>query len=100
MIVVVADYIVCWNGALETQGIKAQQIHQAPPKVLRPPPIVSRAAYFGAATPSAKLTEDQVRAIRRSHLRGVPQRQLAKAYGVHVDTIGAICRRETWRHVR
>jgi hypothetical protein len=44
----------------------------------------------------AKLTEEQVRAIRADE-RGC--RKLAKAYGVHMGTILSIRAKRTWRHV-
>lgn len=49
---------------------------------------------FGEAVPSAILTEDQVRQIRRNaHL---PQVELASLYGVNRSTIGDIIYRRTW----
>lgn len=45
----------------------------------------------------SKLTEDQVREIRRRHAE--PYSQLAKEFGIHKSTLGAILLRQTWRHV-
>lgn len=50
----------------------------------------------GERTGSAKLTEDAVRKIRLSSL---PNRQLARQYGVDPAAIRAVKRRQTWRHV-
>lgn len=49
---------------------------------------------------SARLTPDQVRAIRTRHaLGGVSYRALGRDYGVSTATITEIVRREIWRHV-
>ena len=47
----------------------------------------------------AKLTEDQVRAIREAHLGGATIYRLAKDYGVTKRSIQQIVRRVTWTHV-
>ena len=43
-----------------------------------------------------KLTEENVRFIRSSSLTQV---KLAEKYNVHVETIGHVIRRKTWKHV-
>lgn len=49
---------------------------------------------------SAKLTEAQVREIRRIYASGgVSQKLLAADYGINQVTVGCIVRRETWKHV-
>jgi hypothetical protein len=53
-------------------------------------------ARIGEHNPKAKLTSDEVRAIRRS---AEPQRWLASFYGVSRDTIYNIRARITWRHI-
>lgn len=57
-----------------------------------------QARMYGAASPGAKLTADQVRAIRSdtSHTR----RELAAIYGLHYMTIGRIIRRESYPDVQ
>ncbi len=46
---------------------------------------------------NAKLTADQVRAIRRERAaKKTPFRLLAERFGVSVSTIGQILRRESW----
>jgi DNA invertase Pin-like site-specific DNA recombinase len=46
---------------------------------------------------NAKLTTQQVRAIRRERAaHDTPFRELAERYGVSVGTIGRVLRRETW----
>lgn len=54
----------------------------------------------GSRNGQAKLTEDDVRAIRTVYATGTTtQRRLAKQYGVHPSLIGFIVRREYWQHV-
>lgn len=48
---------------------------------------------------NAKLTEDQVREIRRGAAQGVPQTTLAARYGVGQMTISNILTGKTWTHV-
>lgn len=54
----------------------------------------------GEKHPNAKLTAQQVRAIREQYAAGgVTQIGLAAEYGVSYGTIGPILLRETWKHV-
>jgi hypothetical protein len=53
----------------------------------------------GVAHPKAKLTEDQVREIRRRSIEGESQRHLARAYGVGKNAIQGIVEGVTWRHI-
>lgn len=53
----------------------------------------------GARNGSAKLTEADVREIRRLAAEGVPQKILAVRFGVSESVISAVVRRKTWRHV-
>jgi hypothetical protein len=53
----------------------------------------------GSSHPQAKLTEDDVRAIRQAWSDGTPQHQLARTYGVAKGNISFIVRRKTWLHV-
>ena len=55
--------------------------------------------WVGAAHPRAKLTDDDVRAIRSRHANGVKYRDLATEYGVTYGLIGHIVRRLVWKHV-
>jgi hypothetical protein len=52
----------------------------------------------GMAGPLAKLTNDQVRAIRAMRSTATLT-QIAQRYGVAFSTISRICRRETWSHI-
>jgi hypothetical protein len=56
----------------------------------------ARCAPLGEGHPFAKLTEEQVRNIRRSKKTGVA---LAREYGMHVATISEIKNRKIWKHV-
>jgi hypothetical protein len=53
----------------------------------------------GMAHGSAKLTDDDVRAIRAAHAGGQSIYSLARDYDVAKGTIRAIVRRETWTHL-
>lgn len=45
---------------------------------------------------NSKLVESDVKEIRRSNLK---QKQLAEKYNVKIETISAIVRRISWKHV-
>jgi hypothetical protein len=54
----------------------------------------------GVSHGSAKLTEDQVREIRRLYATGVfTQQELALRFGVDQRTVSEIIRRKIWKHV-
>lgn len=54
----------------------------------------------GEAHHSAKLTEQDVTAIRAEYLRTEDDRcVLAKTYGVSQSTVGSVIRREHWTHL-
>jgi hypothetical protein len=53
----------------------------------------------GAANGLAKLTDDQVREIRRLRTNGMYLRDIAPQFGIDLCTISRICRRATWKHV-
>lgn len=48
---------------------------------------------------SARLTEDQVRAIRQRWVNGETQTALARAFGLSRTGVWAIVRRKTWTHI-
>lgn len=59
-----------------------------------------RDSHLGERSPRARLTTDDVREIRTSYAAGEStQRELADKYGVTQSSIGAVVRREAWRHV-
>lgn len=53
----------------------------------------------GMTHPSAKLTDDQVRAIRCMRKEGASQPEIARCFNVSKDIIGRVVRGETWKHV-
>jgi len=53
---------------------------------------------FGERHSKAKLTERDVRAIRRMRASGMLLREISAQVGVHWNTIGHICARRTWKH--
>jgi DNA-binding XRE family transcriptional regulator len=54
----------------------------------------------GARNGQSKLTDDQVKEIRRLYATGAwKQAQLASTFGVTHQTVSRICRGELWKHV-
>ena len=53
----------------------------------------------GSAHPMARLTEDDVREMRRLRAEGMTQRELAERFHVNARHVGDIVRREKWAHV-
>ena len=53
----------------------------------------------GENSPSARLTETDVRRIRRQAAEGCPQSALAKETGMVQSNISRIVTRDTWKHV-
>ena len=53
----------------------------------------------GETNGAARLTENDVRKIRRLSAQGSSQRALAEHFGAGNTTVAKIVRRETWRHV-
>jgi IS30 family transposase len=54
----------------------------------------------GESHGSAKLTEAQVRQIRRLHREGAAVKRIAEAFGVSTVTVQSIIQRKSWKHVR
>jgi hypothetical protein len=55
---------------------------------------------YGEKHLCAKLTEEDVRNIRKQHTLGIFQKELSKLYGVHKSTINGIISRRKWKHVK
>jgi hypothetical protein len=53
----------------------------------------------GAEHSQARLSEDDVREIRRLHAEGLGYRRLGRRYGVHHQTVQAIISGRSWSHV-
>lgn len=61
---------------------------------------ISGTRSVGQDHPNSKLTEDDVRAIRREYAAGgVSQKELALKYGITQMPVSRIIRRVTWKHV-
>lgn len=60
---------------------------------------VSQNQVKGADLWSNKLTEDQVRSIRKERSEGVRASLLGRKYDVSAMQIARICKRESWKHV-
>lgn len=58
-----------------------------------------RGAPRGELHQKAKLTEDDVRAIRAAFAGGQSKSAIARAHGCHVRNVRAIVNGSTWRHV-
>jgi hypothetical protein len=54
---------------------------------------------IGEGCPGAKLTDSAVLTIRRLHQEGSSFSGIARTFGVSHQTIRAVVRRETWRHI-
>lgn len=54
---------------------------------------------LGGKPGAAILTISQVLEIRRLCAQGIPQRKIAKMFGVTQPNVGAIKLRKTWRHI-
>lgn len=58
-------------------------------------------AVRGINHPRAKLTEDQVKEMRRARaIDSVPVRELARRYALSYGAVQQIINRRTWRHVK
>jgi predicted DNA-binding protein (UPF0251 family) len=53
----------------------------------------------GADHPQAKLTDDDVRAIRVLRAQGAKRADLSKQFGVSERTVAAVVNRSRWGHV-
>lgn len=65
-----------------------------------PQPKVKRKYANGARHWKSKLTEDDVREMRRLRAAGWLQKDLAKKYGVDAGTVCWIVNRKSWAHVK
>ena len=60
---------------------------------------VGAVATRGTDHHNAKLDKEKVIEIRHRHSCGASKRSLARAFGVHKETINQVLNRETWAHV-
>ena len=61
--------------------------------------VIHGTSTHGERNPSAKLTDESVREIRRRVEAGESQRSLCDVFSVSPMTISRVVRGETWRHV-
>lgn len=88
----------CWNPHHVYEGTQLQNVHDmmAAGRLIPPPLPFAHKHSTGELNPKAKLTADDVRAIRLS----LDSAQLSgRRYGVDPNTIRAIRKRITWKHV-
>lgn len=85
------DNRACVNPEHLFLGTQADNVHDMVSKGRH---VVHRS--FGEANPMAKLTREQVAAIRSAVDAGVTQRSLCQPYGVSPMTISRIVRRQAW----
>lgn len=57
-------------------------------------------AMAGESNPNAKLTEKEVREIRRLRKQGITLKEVAAKFGVTFGLVSAIARGRAWKHVR
>jgi hypothetical protein len=57
------------------------------------------ARQHGTASHYAKLTDDQVREIRRLSDQGMKRQDVANIFGISRENVGYIALRKTWKHV-
>lgn len=48
---------------------------------------------------NAKVTEEQVREIRKMHENGMPHNKIAEVFPIHKSSVYAIIKRWQWKHV-
>lgn len=54
---------------------------------------------FGEGHPAAKLTDEDIRDIRKRFATGETHRQISLSYPVNRETIGRIVRHQSWWHI-
>lgn len=67
---------------------------------IRRSPIRKARLARGEKHPHSKLTNAQVKQIRKEYAAGgITQKDLGTRYGIHPEHIGCIVRKEKWKHV-
>lgn len=61
--------------------------------------VIPRKRGQGEKNSSAKVTEEQVREIRKKDKKGVSQYVIAEEYGLSQPAVNHIVRKRTWSHV-
>jgi 5-methylcytosine-specific restriction endonuclease McrA len=60
----------------------------------------NRIHFIGVNNPRHKITEKEVKEIRKKNKKGISQKELAKEYGVIQPHISKIIRRVSWKHIK
>lgn len=63
------------------------------------PAIGPRKTYHGEAHPASKVTESDVREIRRLRAEGRTLQHIGDRFGLKTNSVHYICVRKTWKHV-
>jgi hypothetical protein len=79
------------NNNLNNLEILTKELHRVHSKSLK--------KYVGEKVNTAKLTEEDVKEIRKLAEEGLTQREIAKRYKLYHSTVGRIIRRESWNHI-
>jgi YesN/AraC family two-component response regulator len=58
-----------------------------------------RLKNIGENNPNSKLSEKDIKEIRGMYKNKIPQKQIAKQFGICHDYVSTIVRNESWRHV-
>lgn len=62
--------------------------------------ILNGTHFKGSNNPVAKLSDNDVRSIRKMVSKGVPYSQIGKLFGISICTVGRIKRRKLWSHLK
>ena len=99
----------CVNPAHLFVGTPSDNARDATKKGLKPFPVVDRwkqhyaehlaSILRGEQTSWAKVTEAQVREMRRLRNQGELYKTIAARFGIHRGTVSCIVRKKSWKHV-
>lgn len=62
--------------------------------------ILHNTYQYGSKNPMAKLNDNKIREIRKLHIEGKTNREIAKIYKVSTRAIRFIINKERWKHVQ
>lgn len=84
------DRRACVRACHLEEGTQRDNIHDAMKKGRR---------AVGARHPSARLVDEDVRAIRTDYAQGATQASLAARYNINQTAVSAIIRGVSWKHL-
>lgn len=76
-----------------------REAQKAATRPTRSPKLAAKAEPEAKTDGRAKITEDDVRSIRRRHAAGENRNVLAKAFGITPRSVNLICARKKWARV-